>query len=47
MSAYDRVNPGDAVGSKSWSSRYISDSPRKNALKSRPVTSLEAKQLNE
>ena len=42
-----RVNPGDAVGPESWSSRYISDSLRKNALKCRPITSLEAKQLNE
>ena len=42
-----RVNPGDAVGSESWSSRYISDSVRKNALKCRPIPSLEAKQLNE
>ena len=42
-----RVNPGDAVGPKSWSSRYISNSIRKNALKCRPITSLEVKQLNE
>ena len=43
----NRVNPGDAVGQESWSSRYISDSLSKNALKCRPITSLEAKQLNE
>ena len=35
-----RVNPGDAVGPESWSSCYISDSLRKNALKCRPITSL-------
>ena len=27
-----KVNPGDAVGRESWSSRYISDFIRKNAL---------------
>ena len=32
---------------ESWSSRYISESIRKNALKCRTITSLEAKQLNE
>ena len=37
-----RVNPGDAVGPESWSSRYILDFLRKNALKCRPITSLEA-----
>ena len=30
---HPRVNPGDAVGSESWSSRYISDPVRKNGVK--------------
>ena len=38
-------NPGHAVGPESWSNRYISDSLHKNALKCRPITSLEAKQF--
>ena len=43
----NRVNPGDAVGPETWSSRYILDSIRKNALKCKPITSLEAKHLNQ
>ena len=41
----NRVNPGDTVGPESWPSRYISDSLRRNALKYRLITSLEAKQF--